>query len=44
MVIPEHPEIEWALNTGYPSWAQELDEDGDEDDWEDEDDLEDYYD
>lgn len=37
MVVPEHPEIEWALRTGYPSWAQDLDEDEDED-------LEDYYD
>lgn len=39
MVMPEHPEIEWALRTGYPSWAQDLDEDEDEDE-----DLEDYYD
>ena len=21
--VPEHPEIEWALRTGYPSWMQE---------------------
>jgi len=21
--VPEHPEIAWALRTGYPSWAQE---------------------
>ena len=20
--VPEHPEIEWALRTGYPSWMQ----------------------
>lgn len=41
MVMPEHPEIEWALRTGYPSWAQDLDEDEEEDE---EEDLEDYYD
>lgn len=33
MMICEHPEIEWALRTGYPSWMQERDEDGDEDDY-----------
>lgn len=22
---PDHPEIEWALRTGYPSWMQEGD-------------------
>ena len=28
----EHPEITWALMTGYPSWMQEEnDEEGDED-------------
>ena len=27
--VPEHPEIAWALRTGYPSWAQE--EEGEED-------------
>ena len=43
-MILEHPEIEWALATGYPSWAQDCDEDGFDDDWEDRDDLEDYYD
>ena len=21
--VPEHPEIDWALRTGYPSWMQE---------------------
>lgn len=28
MVYPmiEHPEIGWALRTGYPSWMQEEDE------------------
>ena len=20
--LPDHPEIEWALRTGYPSWMQ----------------------
>lgn len=20
--LPDHPEIEWALRTGYPSWQQ----------------------
>ena len=44
MMICEHPEIEWALRTGYPSWAQDRDDDGDEDDWDDDEDLEDYYD
>lgn len=37
MMIPEHPEIEWALRTGYPSWMQEDDEDGYEDDYYEED-------
>ena len=27
--VPEHPEIAWALRTGYPSWLQE--EAGEED-------------
>jgi hypothetical protein len=27
----EHPEVSWALRTGYPSWMQENDEDEDED-------------
>ena len=25
--VPEHPEIEWVLLTGYPSWMQEKEED-----------------
>ena len=29
--IPDHPEIEWALRTGYPSWMQERDRDEDDD-------------
>ena len=37
----EHPEIAWIERTGYPSWAQENDEDGDDDDGHD-DDVEDY--
>ena len=24
--VQEHPEIEWALRTGYPSWMQEEEE------------------
>ena len=24
--VPEHPEIEWVLRTGYPSWMQEEEE------------------
>lgn len=41
----EHPEIEWALRTGYPSWMQERGEDGNEDDaYDDDDELEDQYD
>ena len=42
--LPDHPDIEWALRTGYPSWMQERDEDGDEDDFIDDDDEEDYCD
>ena len=26
MSVLEHPEITWALRTGYPSWMQERDE------------------
>ena len=37
MMIPEHPEIELALRTGYPSWMQEDDDDGYEDDYYEED-------
>ena len=33
----EHPEIGWLERTGYPSWMQESDEDGDEDDYYEED-------
>lgn len=29
--IPDHPEIECALRTGYPSWMQESDRDEDDD-------------
>ena len=29
----EDPEIGWIERTGYPSWMQEHDEDGDEDDF-----------
>jgi hypothetical protein len=40
----EHPEIGWIERTGYPSWMQPLDEDGDEDDFRDDDaDMEDDY-
>ena len=28
--VPEHPDIEWALRTGYPSWMQEKERDFDE--------------
>ena len=38
----EHPEITWALRTGYPSWMQpktDLDVD-EEDDYDDEEELE----
>ena len=36
----EHPEIGWIERTGYPSWAQERDEDagGGKEWWEDDDD------
>lgn len=23
--VPDHPEVGWALRTGYPSWMQEAD-------------------
>lgn len=23
--VPEHPEVDWVLRTGYPSWMQERD-------------------
>lgn len=29
--IPDHPEIEWALRTGYPSWVKDTDLDVDAD-------------
>jgi len=29
--VPEHPEIAWALRTGYPSWLQEQKEGGEDD-------------
>ena len=29
--IPDHPEIQWIENTGYPSWMQEDEEGGEED-------------
>lgn len=29
----QDPEIDWIERTGYPSWMQERDEDGDEDDY-----------
>ena len=28
----EHPEIGWIERTGYPSWLQEDDEEGEDDD------------
>ena len=30
--LPDHPEIQWIERTGYPSWMQEDDEEGEEDD------------
>ena len=37
--LPDHPEIEWALRTGYPSWMQpKKDLDVDEEEEEDDDD------
>ena len=32
----EHPEVTWAIRTGYPSWMQEDDVLNDEDDEEEE--------
>ena len=40
----EHPEIAHIQRTGYPSWINDRDEDGDEDDYYDEDLEEDCYD
>lgn len=34
--LPDHPDIEWALRTGYPSWMQETEEEEDERDGEEE--------
>lgn len=34
----EHPEVTWALLTGYPSWMQPRDPDC-EDDWDEDDDF-----
>lgn len=34
--LPDHPEIESALRTGYPSWIKDLDVDEEEEDYEDE--------
>lgn len=40
--LPDHPDIEWALRTGYPSWMQPKDQDCEDDwDYEDNDDVED---
>ena len=46
MLELEHPEIGWIERTGYPSWLQDRDEDGAEDDFEypDLDDADDYCD
>lgn len=30
MIMLEHPEITWALRTGYPSWMQPGQEDRDD--------------
>lgn len=45
MKLPDHPEITWALRTGYPSWLQpnERDEEGWDDDDDDDDDEEAEY-
>lgn len=40
----QDPEITWIERTGHPSWMQERDEDGDEDDFLYNDDEEDYCD
>lgn len=32
--IPDHPEVAWALRTGYPSWMQETDHEDEDDDFE----------
>lgn len=36
--IPDHPEIEWALRTGYPSWMQPKSDHDVDDDWDDDED------
>ncbi len=38
--FPDHPEIAWALRTGYPSWMQDDDPYKDEEDDEEEEDQE----
>ena len=40
--LPDHPEVAWALRTGYPSWMQRK-RDLDVDDYEEEDEDLDGY-
>lgn len=28
--IPDHPEIQWIERTGFPSWMQEEEQDGED--------------
>ena len=28
--LPDHPEIQWAERTGYPSWMQEDDDESED--------------
>ena len=37
--LPDHPDIEHALRTGYPSWVKDTDVDEEEDDFEDDEDI-----
>lgn len=39
----EHPEIGWCERTGYPSWIKDRDLDVDDHDYDDEEDLDGYY-
>ena len=42
MKMLEHPEIAHIQRTGYPSWINDRDEDGDEDDYYDDDEEYEY--
>ena len=42
--LPDHPDIEWALRTGYPSWMnRKRDLDVDDHEHEEVEDIDGYY-